>query len=312
MHRFIDLTLNGIANGAIYAAVALSLVLIWRATRILNFAQAGMLMFTTFIAWALIDHGASYWVGFIVALRQRARARRGRRARADPPGRGRAAAERGHRHARAARPAPGGRRDDLGRQPAARSRRRSRSSGYQIGGHTVLFSPLDLFIVLVGGGADGRARAAVPAHEPRAADARGGVRAGGRAAARRARRRGCSPSAGRWPRWPARWPACSSRPSVFVAPDNFDAVLVFGFTAAVLGGLESPPGAVVGGVLLGLALSYVSGYAGADDGHARRAGDPRRGADGPAEAGCSPHGAGCAVSERTLRPRTWRSPPSPA
>jgi branched-chain amino acid transport system permease protein len=50
MQRFVDLTLNGIANGAIYAAVALSLVLIWRATRILNFAQAGMLMFTTFIA----------------------------------------------------------------------------------------------------------------------------------------------------------------------------------------------------------------------------------------------------------------------
>ena len=68
MQRFIDLTLNGLANGAIYAAVALSLVLIWRATRILNFAQAGMLMFTTFIAWAVIDHGASYWVGFVVAL----------------------------------------------------------------------------------------------------------------------------------------------------------------------------------------------------------------------------------------------------
>src|SRR5215207_6487929 len=68
MNRFVDLTLNGIANGAIYAAVALSLVLIWRATRILNFAQAGMLMFTTFIAWAVIDSGASYWVGFAVAL----------------------------------------------------------------------------------------------------------------------------------------------------------------------------------------------------------------------------------------------------
>src|SRR3954470_24576891 len=68
MTRFIDLTLNGIANGAIYAAVALSLVLICRATSILNFAQAGMLMITTFIAWSAIDHGASYWVGFAVAL----------------------------------------------------------------------------------------------------------------------------------------------------------------------------------------------------------------------------------------------------
>ena len=51
-------------------------------------------------------------------------------------------------------------------------------------------------------------------------------------------------------------------PSVFVAPNNFDSVLVFGFTAAVLGGLESPLGALVGGAVLGLALSYVSGYAG--------------------------------------------------
>ena len=52
-------------------------------------------------------------------------------------------------------------------------------------------------------------------------------------------------------------------PAVFVSPSSFDPVLVFGFTAAVLGGLESPPGAVLGGVILGLALSYVSGYAGA-------------------------------------------------
>jgi branched-chain amino acid transport system permease protein len=38
---------------------------------------------------------------------------------------------------------------------------------------------------------------------------------------------------------------------------------VFGFTAAVIGGLDSPPGAIVGGLVLGLVLSYVSGYAGA-------------------------------------------------
>ena len=51
-------------------------------------------------------------------------------------------------------------------------------------------------------------------------------------------------------------------PSAFLGPNTFDAVLISGFVAAVLGGLDSPPGAVVGGMLLGLALSYVSGYEG--------------------------------------------------
>ena len=55
MTEFINLTLNGISTGAIYAAVALALVLIWRATRIVNFAQGAMLMITTFIASAVID-----------------------------------------------------------------------------------------------------------------------------------------------------------------------------------------------------------------------------------------------------------------
>jgi len=53
-------------------------------------------------------------------------------------------------------------------------------------------------------------------------------------------------------------------PDTFVSPNAFDATLVFGFTAAVIGGLDSPPGAVVGGVSLGLVLSYVSGYLGSD------------------------------------------------
>src|SRR5271163_4175636 len=68
MTRFIDLTLNGISIGSVYAAVALALVLIWRATRIVNFAQGGMLMITTFIASSVIASSGSYWLGFAVAL----------------------------------------------------------------------------------------------------------------------------------------------------------------------------------------------------------------------------------------------------
>src|SRR5436305_13380636 len=68
MTRFIDLTLNGISNGAIYAAVALAFVLIWRATRIVNFAAGGMLMVTTFVASSVISSSGSYWLGFFVAL----------------------------------------------------------------------------------------------------------------------------------------------------------------------------------------------------------------------------------------------------
>ena len=74
--------------------------------------------------------GGSYWVGFVGRPAVGARARRARRAGAHPARRGRAAAERGHRHARRARAPAGGRRDDLGPATRARSRRRSRIKGY--------------------------------------------------------------------------------------------------------------------------------------------------------------------------------------
>ena len=46
MERFLNLTLSGVSTGVIYAATALALVLIWRSTRIVNFAQGGMMMIT--------------------------------------------------------------------------------------------------------------------------------------------------------------------------------------------------------------------------------------------------------------------------
>jgi branched-chain amino acid transport system permease protein len=49
-------------------------------------------------------------------------------------------------------------------------------------------------------------------------------------------------------------------PSTFLYPDSMDTIFVYGFTAAVIGGLDSTVGAVTGGLLLGLALSYAGGY----------------------------------------------------
>src|SRR6202043_256399 len=51
-------------------------------------------------------------------------------------------------------------------------------------------------------------------------------------------------------------------PSTFLYPNSMDSIFVFGFTAAVIGGLDSPAGAVVGGLLLGVVLSYAGGYLG--------------------------------------------------
>src|ERR1700756_4956095 len=68
MNYFFVLTLTGIAAGMIYAALALALVLIWRATRIVNFAQGAMAMTTTYIALAVVQATGTYGVGFAVAL----------------------------------------------------------------------------------------------------------------------------------------------------------------------------------------------------------------------------------------------------
>ena len=50
MDRFVDLTLDGLAAARSTPPFALALVLIWRATRIVNFAQGAMPMFTTYVA----------------------------------------------------------------------------------------------------------------------------------------------------------------------------------------------------------------------------------------------------------------------
>jgi len=60
--------LSGIANGGIYASVALALVMIYQATHHVNFAQGEMAMFSTYIALLLINLGLPYWVAFFLTL----------------------------------------------------------------------------------------------------------------------------------------------------------------------------------------------------------------------------------------------------
>jgi branched-chain amino acid transport system permease protein len=69
MAQFVQQVVSGLGDGAIYASLALALVLIYRATHVINFAQGEMGMFSTYIAWSLITHhGWSFWPAFVVTL----------------------------------------------------------------------------------------------------------------------------------------------------------------------------------------------------------------------------------------------------
>jgi branched-chain amino acid transport system permease protein len=58
----------GIRQGAIFAGLALALVIIYRSTRAINFAQGEMATFTTFICWSLMNNGLSFWAAFPIVL----------------------------------------------------------------------------------------------------------------------------------------------------------------------------------------------------------------------------------------------------
>ena len=58
----------GVRDGGIYASLALAVVIIYRSTRVINFAQGEMATFTTFVAWSLMNHGLSFWAAFPIVL----------------------------------------------------------------------------------------------------------------------------------------------------------------------------------------------------------------------------------------------------
>jgi branched-chain amino acid transport system permease protein len=68
MELFTNQVLAGIATGAIYACMALAIVMIYQAIDHLNFAQGEMAMFSTFIAWQLMQWGVPYWGAFVITV----------------------------------------------------------------------------------------------------------------------------------------------------------------------------------------------------------------------------------------------------
>src|SRR5256884_359784 len=68
MDAFLHQVLAGLATGGIYASLALALVMIYQATHLVNFAQGEMAMFTTYIAWSLINAGMPYWPVFLLTV----------------------------------------------------------------------------------------------------------------------------------------------------------------------------------------------------------------------------------------------------
>jgi branched-chain amino acid transport system permease protein len=258
VQQFINITLSGLIEGMIYAAFALALVLIWRSTRIVNFAQGSMAAATTFIALAIIDAGQSYWVAFVVALIS-----------GFVLG---ALVERV-----IIRPVEGGPELNavivaLGLFVALQaliaiifgSSFQSFPTpfgvrGFEVGDTTIAVTPTSLYII--GSVLIVMALLVALFRFTRVGLAMRASAFGQEVARLLGVRVGRMLTLG--------WALAAVVGSLsglliaggeFVYPAYMDSLIVFGFVAAVLGGLDSPIGAIVGGLLLGLALSYVSGY----------------------------------------------------
>ncbi len=264
MQEFVEFTLGGISDGVIYAAIGLSLVLIWRGTRVLNYAQGGMAMFTSYIALIVINATGNYWLGFVIAL--------------------------------AAGLVLGGVlervvvRPTLGKSPLNAvivtiglliliegvagiiygSKNRSFPTPYSIVGAKVGnfdlgagSSPSAIFTavaVLAAAGLLALLFRYTPVGLRMRASAFStgvaqlmGVRVGRMTTLGWALAGLIGALAG-----------MLVTPQTFLYPNSMDSIFVLGFTAAVIGGLDSPVGAIVGGLILGVLLNYVTGYVGSN------------------------------------------------
>jgi branched-chain amino acid transport system permease protein len=256
--QFTNTALAGLVLGMIFAAFALALVLIWRSTRILNFAQAPMAVLTTYIALVMIEDGRPYWLAFAVALL--------------------AGLVLGAVLERVViRPVEG--KPDInaviltlglfivfksGAEVIFGTKLRTYPPtfgirGIEIGDTTIGITTSDFFtigaviatlvlLVALFRFTDLGLKMRAAANNQEVAGLLG-VKVGAMLT--------------------LGWALAAVVGSLsglliaaggLVQPSYMDSIVVFGFIAAVIGGLESPAGAVVGGLLLGFSLSFVSGY----------------------------------------------------
>jgi branched-chain amino acid transport system permease protein len=268
MFEFINTTLIGVTSGAIYSLMAIALVLVWRCTRVVNFAQAGQALLSTYIGYECIQWSHSFWLAlvfamiagaliaaFVDAVFMRTLFRR-------------------VSHGPIAGVAPiiatlgllgliraglgfvVGNKDVNIRPPVS-------NVGYTVAGHTLAFSPFKLVILsfalilmlvlsLIFSKTDIGLALRAAAFSPEIARLAGvkvdRIRTLGWAIA------GAAGAAAGMLQTPNGTGALS--------PDSLDfsLLLVFGFIAAVIGGLESLVGAVIGGLVLGLVLAFVLTY----------------------------------------------------
>ena len=68
MDIFLQQVVSGLATGSIYGSIALALVMIYQATDVVNYAQGEMAMFSTYLAWTLLNAGLPYWLAFFGTL----------------------------------------------------------------------------------------------------------------------------------------------------------------------------------------------------------------------------------------------------
>jgi branched-chain amino acid transport system permease protein len=262
VREFVQFTLGGISFGMVYAAIALSLVLIWRGTRILNYAQGAMAMLTAYIAFTVIGHTGSYWAGFGAAL-----------AAGLVLG---AVIERTVIRPVESKPPLNAVVVTIGLLVFLEGlagiiyggQYRSFPAAFAITGLRAGSVPLGISLndVFVAGAVLAAAACLAIMFRYTSAGLRLRATAFNAYAARLLGVRvGRMLTLG--------WALAGLigalagvlvSPATFLYPASMDSIFVLGFTAAVIGGLDSPAGAVAGGLILGVALNYVGGYLGSN------------------------------------------------